>query len=391
MGSATKAANWRQYLSKPRASIAKPDHTLPLSDIRADNRLFFPTLNSHGGRFFWLGVVIFFSFYETATLLHFIDDWQQLGVQLFRAISTTGLIVLFSVGYLSSIAPQLAQKTRPQMFWCVMVTVMVAVPLADLVAAGLQWLILGTDTDVVVWLSRTFIDLLIAPAVAMLFFYHFNYQYTKNCRHQQQLEQRLIEQNEQLKARISPHFFFNMLNTMQYLIETDRTAAEALIRSISSLYRMSFDEVREVALIDEIEICQHYLNIEQYRFGEKLIVHWLMPDEDTLYDMVIPSLMLQMLLEKMINFVVEMVDDTVTIWVAIKWQDDQVSIELSCVINPTNYASIQRHAQQYLNFSEQTRTLQRYFGKQASIDYQLDSTQMLIGLHYPLKDVGTLM
>lgn len=391
MGSATKAANWRQYLSKPRASIAKPDHTLPLSDIRADNRLFFPTLNSHSGRFFWLGVVIFFSFYETAVLLRFIDDWQQLGIQLFYAVSTTGLIVLFSVGYLSHIAPRLVQKTRQQMLWFVMVTVMVAVPLADLVAAGLQWLILGTDTDFVTWLSRTFTDFLVAPAVAMLFVYYFNYQYTKICRHQQQLEQRLIEQNEQLKARISPHFFFNMLNTMQYLIETDRTAAEALIRSISSLYRMSFDEVREVVLIDEIEICQHYLNIEQYRFGEKLIVHWLMPDEYTLYDMVIPSLILQMLLEKMINFVVEMLDDTVTIWVAIKWQDDQVSIELSCVINPTNYASIQSHAQRYLNFSEQTRTLQRYFGDQASIGYQLDHTQMLIDLHYPLNDVGVLM
>ncbi|WP_395147501.1 hypothetical protein ACF3N0_02950 [Moraxella atlantae] len=61
------------------------------------------------------------------------------------------------------------------------------------------------------------------------------------------------------------------------------------------------------------------------------------------------------------------------------------------MIQPINYDTIQNHAQRYLNFSEQTRTLQRYFGKQASIDYQLDSTQMLIDLHYPLKDVGTLM
>lgn len=391
MGSATKAANWRQYLSKPRASIAKPDPALPLSDIRADHYLFFPTLNSHSGRFFWLGVVIFFSFYETATLLRFIDDWQQLGIQLFYAVSTTGLIVLFSVGYLSHIAPRLVQKTRQQMLWCVMVTVMVAVPLADLVAVCLQWLILGTDTDFVIWLSRTFTDFLVAPAVAMLFFYHFNYQYTKNCRHQRQLEQRLIEQNEQLKARISPHFFFNMLNTMQYLIETDRTAAEALIRSISSLYRMSFDEVREVALIDEIEICQHYLAIEHYRFGEKLTVHWMLPDEDTLYDMVIPSLMLQMLIEKMINFVIELIDDTMVIWIAIDWQNDWVNLELSCALSPSSYANMQSYTRRYLNFSEQTRTLQHYFGEQATIDYQLDSTQMVIATRYPLKDVAAMM
>ena len=391
MGSATKAASWRRYLSKSRASIAKPDPALPLSVASVDDRLFFPTFDSHGARIFWLGVVVFFSFYETAILLRFITDWQQLGLQLFYTFSTTALIVVCSVGYLNHVRQQLLQKTRRQVIWYVMLTVLLAVPLAHFLAAVLRWLILGITIDFIIWLKSLITDLLVAPAIAALFLYHFNYQYEKIRHHQQRFQQRLIEQNEQLKARISPHFFFNMLNTMQYLIETDTKAAEALMRSISSLYRMSFDEVREVALIDEIEICQHYLAIEHYRFGEKLTVHWMLPDEDTLYDMVIPSLMLQMLIEKMINFVIELIDDTMVIWIAIDWQNDWVNLELSCALSPSSYANMQSYTRRYLNFSEQTRTLQHYFGEQATIDYQLDSTQMVIATRYPLKDVAAMM
>ena len=89
--------------------------------------------------------------------------------------------------------------------------------------------------------------------IAVLLTY-FEIQYQNIRRVELRTQQKLIEQNEQLKARITPHFFFNLLNTMQYLIETDPYEAERMIRHISNLYRVSFDETREIALLDEMAL-----------------------------------------------------------------------------------------------------------------------------------------
>lgn len=73
---------------------------------------------------------------------------------------------------------------------------------------------------------------------------------------------------------------------MQYLIESDPYEAEVMVRHVSTLYRVSFDETREIALMDEIELCESYLVNGKYRFDSKLKVTWQLPDADLLYDMV---------------------------------------------------------------------------------------------------------
>ncbi|MBR7551314.1 hypothetical protein KC220_22500, partial [Mycobacterium tuberculosis] len=92
-------------------------------------------------------------------------------------------------------------------------------------------------------------------------------------------------------------------------------------------YRVSFDETREIALLDEMALCESYLSIEKYRFDKKLKVTWQLPDEDLLYDMVITSLSLQMVIEKLIVLIVENSTDPIHITISIDWQNDVAKID----------------------------------------------------------------
>ena len=75
-----------------------------------------------------------------------------------------------------------------------------------------------------------------------------------------------------LGMQINPHFFFNTLNTIVHLIETDKDAAIATVGKLSSLFRYSLDssETLHVSLAKEIEYLKTYLEIEKLRFGDTL-------------------------------------------------------------------------------------------------------------------------
>ena len=229
--------------------------------------------------------------------------------------------------------------------------------------------------------------LLTFSTIAILLIY-FNLQYQHIRRVESINQQRLIEQNEQLKARITPHFFFNLLNTMQYLIESDPYEAEVMVRHVSTLYRVSFDETREIALMDEIELCESYLSIEKYRFDSKLKVTWQLPDADLLYDMVITSLTLQIVIEKMIVLVVEMTTEPICIDIAITWQNDVAKIDILTRLSPTIYQQIHKAIRTKLSFGSQIDILRQYYGDKATIVYCIDEHALDVTIQYPLKDVG---
>ena len=172
-------------------------------------------------------------------------------------------------------------------------------------------------------------------------------------------QQDLLEQNERLKARITPHFFFNMLNTAQYLVEQDPIQAQNMLRSVSSLYRACFNGEYEIAFQDEIDICKHYLNIENYRFQDKLLVSWQLPEEDLLYDMTIMSLTLQLVLEKMIVFIVEMTISVTYIDVIVDWQDDWVEIQVRTSILQELSNKTKENIANNLTFNHQTQVLKK--------------------------------
>jgi hypothetical protein len=103
-----------------------------------------------------------------------------------------------------------------------------------------------------------------------------------------------------LQLQLQPHFLFNSLNAISSLVRTDADAADEMTCSLGALLHASLDKSgrAEVSLTEEMQMVQHYLQIQQVRFGDALKI-------ETRIDLgasqaAIPTLSLQPLVENAI-------------------------------------------------------------------------------------------
>ena len=86
----------------------------------------------------------------------------------------------------------------------------------------------------------------------------------------EQLERARVEAElEMLKSQLDPHFMFNSLNTLSYLIENDQKKALLFNESLSDVYRyILMNKQKElVSLQEEIAFANSYFTLVQIRFG----------------------------------------------------------------------------------------------------------------------------
>ena len=130
----------------------------------------------------------------------------------------------------------------------------------------------------------------------------FVLRYSRASREGERLEARLAEARlHSLKLQLHPHFLFNTLNTITALISVDPRAAERMISGLSDLLRLSLRNVgeQEVPLSREIEILEHYLQIQRIRFRDRLTVS--LDVDPAARNALVPNLLLQPLVENAIR------------------------------------------------------------------------------------------
>jgi two-component system LytT family sensor kinase len=122
------------------------------------------------------------------------------------------------------------------------------------------------------------------------------------------IEHRLQEQEKLLMAsrldalasQINPHFLFNTLASVSSLIRSEPEKARTLIVKLSGLLRRLLrSQEHFVTLREELDAIDEYLDIEAIRFGPQLRIDKDL-DPATL-DLVVPSMMLQPLVENSIK------------------------------------------------------------------------------------------
>lgn len=78
-----------------------------------------------------------------------------------------------------------------------------------------------------------------------------------------------------LQARIRPHFLFNSLNTIASLIRDEPEGAERATEDLADLFRGSLQKAdRLIPMAEELALARKYLDMEQRRLGDRLVVHW---------------------------------------------------------------------------------------------------------------------
>ena len=117
-----------------------------------------------------------------------------------------------------------------------------------------------------------------------------------------QLETRLVEaQLQTLQQQLHPHFLFNTLHAISALMHRDVEAADRTLMRLSDLLRMTLENIgqQEITLHAELDFLSKYVQIEQTRFADRLIVRYDV-QPDTL-DGLVPNLILQPLVENAIK------------------------------------------------------------------------------------------
>jgi two-component system, LytTR family, sensor kinase len=144
-----------------------------------------------------------------------------------------------------------------------------------------------------------------------------------------QLQAQLAEARlEALRSQLDPHFLFNTLNAVSSLVERDPRGVRRMITRLSELLRYTMEGAREpeITLRRELDLLDRYLDIMQVRFPGLNVLRLL---DDGALDVMVPSMILQPLVENAIRHGVEKMTEPGRIEIEAVVNDDTLVLRVS--------------------------------------------------------------
>jgi signal transduction histidine kinase len=134
---------------------------------------------------------------------------------------------------------------------------------------------------------------------------------------------------EVLRMQLNPHFLFNTLHTISALIHESPEDADRIVARLSELLRVSLEQSdsQEVPLRQELSFLERYLQIEQTRFQDRLAVE--MEIESGLDNILVPSLILQPLVENAIRHGIEPREDSGRVKIGARRLNGKLELKVS--------------------------------------------------------------
>lgn len=127
-----------------------------------------------------------------------------------------------------------------------------------------------------------------------------------------------VAQIRQMESQFNPHFLFNTLENIRFMVRLDPGAADAAMVQLAQLMRYSIkQEGMTVSLKEDLRYIESYMSILKMRFGSRLSYETRIPDE--LMRRRIPKLIVQPILENAVKYGME------------KKRELKIEIEARCV------------------------------------------------------------
>jgi two-component system, LytTR family, sensor kinase len=122
-----------------------------------------------------------------------------------------------------------------------------------------------------------------------------------------------------LQSNLNPHFLFNTLNGIATLVrERDAVTAAAMVDALSTFLRSTLQrlDTPELLVEEELELIEQYLRIQRYRFGARL--HAMVEAERGALTALVPTLILQPLVENAVRYSVLPREAGGSLWVSVR-------------------------------------------------------------------------
>lgn len=306
-----------------------------------------------------------------SSLLHF--DWEQLGLRSFLI----QWIVLLSAALLC-----------PMRFWLSTLKPSVA----GLLSYSLVLLVTAVCTQVGIWVLTIdnpdskyllFSNVLLSMMFGGVVLRYLYVQQQWSNQQKAELQARI----QALQSRIQPHFLFNSMNSIASLIASDPDTAERLVVDLCDLFRSSLIEPARVPLINELNLCRQYLDIETVRLGARLQIDWqIAPDlEAQMTEWFIPSLLLQPLLENAIQHGIQPRLEGGCVQISLAMEDLAKKYLTIKVTNPLPQASTSpvTGAGNRMALENIEHRLQAYYGAEAYFKVGIEDGCFVAVVRYP--------
>jgi len=221
-------------------------------------------------------------------------------------------------------------------------------------------------------LSNTGIGIIVGALALRYFFVNAEWKRTTELEAQARIRA--------LQARIRPHFLFNSMNTIASLTRSNPAQAEQAVEDLADLFRANLSDAKEhIALTEEFEVARVYERIEQLRLGSRLKVDWNVAALPA--DAMVPSLLLQPLLENAIYHGIERLSNGGVVTIVGTMHGD--SIQLT-VANPVadNAASFE-HDGNKLALDNIKQRLELAWPGKAEVLVEILPNQYSVSLKFP--------
>ncbi|RZK65952.1 MAG: sensor histidine kinase, partial [Pedobacter sp.] len=137
-----------------------------------------------------------------------------------------------------------------------------------------------------------------------------------------------------LRHQLQPHFLFNSLNSVYALTIVNPKEAGTMITKLAAFLRgtLKRDDEVWVAVAEEMEYIQLYLDIEKVRFSHRLNIQ-VEVDEDTM-ELYLPGTLLQPIVENAIKFGLYNTSSAITISMFVKVENNVLIVKVQNPYDP---------------------------------------------------------
>lgn len=144
-------------------------------------------------------------------------------------------------------------------------------------------------------------------------------------------QENLMNQLSALKNQLNPHFLFNSLNTLSWLINEDKAKSQLYLQKLSQVlrYSLNMQEQSMVSLKEELTLMDNYIFLLQMRFGENLKITQKLEGKEKFK---IPPHSLQLLIENAIKH--NVISSHSPLKVSIEIKPDEQTIVISNSLQP---------------------------------------------------------
>ena len=194
-------------------------------------------------------------------------------------------------------------------------------------------------------------------------------------------------QLKMLRYQLNPHFLFNTLNAISTLIlDGANETANLTVSRLSDFlrYTLDTDPMKRVTLGSELRALDLYLEIEKVRFGDRLIIRKEV--ESRASEGLVPSLILQPLIENAIKYAVMPIEDGGTLTISAKVHDQMLILQLSDNGPGLKNGQRSKHRSGGVGLKNTRERLQQFYGdRQAFTLAPNDPSGLVVTINIPFE------